>query len=1131
MKNLNLFLALAFALMAAAPVPAAGIRVSGRVESGGQKIAGATVRLAALAEDGRAFDMYWSPFELAEKARTLSGPDGRFELEVPAPGFYQVQVTAEGFLGRSSWTASFGDEVPIAEPIELLPARPVRLEALDPQGKRIAGARVRLLVDRGLLRGHDPWPLFGETAADGGILLQAPRAADSAAVVWAPGHAAMRVELPGAEETVAVRLAEGSPLAIEVLDPQRRPVADAVVVVPELAMAIGRTGADGKAVVRLGPGQENIGIASTLGRHQLLSIPPPGPKGERALRAEVTETPPLAGEVVALPSREPLAGAWVYWWTLPPVVTRSDREGRFELHARAGRHEEIYAELAGYRGASAPIEEPIPVTLGLEAAVLLEGRVKDAGGTPVRGARVRVSVEGEEIYETDRAAFATTGEEGRFRIGDAVAGEVLEVSASFDGLESGKVRVEPLEAGEKTRVELQLPDPAAWSAQVVDPAGRPIAGAEVFAAKASTERYERLELSDLPAGNEAEPMPSYKNIRPFGVSDAEGRLAAGGLNPGVYDLAIRAPGFASLLRREVHLAPPAAEEAAGPPEKIVLRPVAIAHGKVVGEDGEGIAGANILVDQSEPGPFGMRGLALDLPPVATSGEGGRFTFAAVEADRSFDLVAVKEGYVTARLIDVRLAGEGLPAEQAVGPAPAQPASLTLTLIRGFRIEGRVTSGGAPLPSVGVEVEPLEGSLGEAHFDLYYEHSDDEGRYLVDGIRPGRYFLRAGRLAGYQSWQSEIFEARSGEKKVLDVELEKASFITGRVLLPNGEPAAEVRVFLDPSRQQPSSDHPSGRTDRWGQYRIATAKPGPGWLRVESRIYKTQGRTVEIAAGVNQIDFTLEKGALALAGRVVDKDGEPIAAAEVSLLGSSMREARSAADGGVAFPDLEDGIYQLQIRAPGYFFRPQLIRLSEPLSGQLWRLDAAAGRVRGQVAGLAPAQSGDVRVFARQAAEAAEGPMGMFLAGGFSPLTDEDAPYRSEVDGEGRFAIEGLSAGKWVLIANYRPAGLTLVREVEVREAAGEIEQNFDFRHLGGPWVGNIRLSGEILPGLAYFLLHPAAGMLQSGQSADGRIELRAEPGSYMLGLAASGGVMKMLEIEIGAGPSEETIDLASPGGL
>ena len=1094
---------------------AAGIPVRGFLVSNGEKVAGATVRLASAPSQEQRFEMGFAHLELEELARARSEKDGYFELAAPEMGFYQLQVEAAGFLGTDRWVAAIG-AVPDPVTIELIRARPVRLTVKDPEGRPVAGARARLGFDKDGAGRYPTWPLFRSTSLDGGVVLPVPVGQEAVAVLAAPGFAAAVVRLPVDKDSLETRLDPGLPLDIEVVDPRRRFLPGVAIFVPDSLQEIGRTGRDGRARVRIAADQQLLGFSDAEGRYALEAVPvaargaarPVEPAAaEPSLRVTLEDRPPVEGQVFELPERVPLANAWVSFWGMPPVFTRTDRLGRFQLPRVPGRRH-LQAVKQGYCPAGAEVGAlPLQIGIALEPAATLFGQVTDAAGEPVAGALVVATVDSHtrSLHWGGRAR-ATTDREGRYSIGDLPAGEEAVVEASHQQLHA-RITIEPVAAGEEVRVDLRLPRRETWSCRAFDPQDKPIAGAEVFV---SSSVLAGARLPSLGVGSRPE---RGGQVRRLGLTDAEGNFATFDLPAGGHHIGVRAAAFAAewravqvVTRGETSdLAGEAGADEAIEPETFVLRPLLGAAGKVLDENGSGLPDATVhLVEDNAPPP------GPETPPLVTTGDGGEFSFTAFPAGASFQLIAGKEGYVSVQ-------GSGIMPDTGEEPPP-----LELRLVPAGLVEGKVTGDGKEIAFARLVLEPLD-LPPRLEYILWKRQtrSDAEGGYLLDRLWPGRYRL-AVESGGFQRWRSDVFEVAAGERKRLDVELLAAGLVFGKVLLRNGEPVPDAWVSLAEREDGPTAGTARMPTDALGQYRIDTAPPGGGWLQAQTGRYGSHGRAVEIGPGVNEIDFVLETGSLEIAGRVVDDDGEPVAGALVRLQGDQIhREERTGSEGEVSFTELDPGSYRLEPAARGYLGEAVPIELESSLEGQTWRLRAARARISGILYGLDSSSLPRVRILVR--APGKDGGVQVAVHGG------HDSGPGVAPDGQGRFTVQGLAAGTWLLVASLPGPSRILTRQIEISEGEEEIELDLDFGSLAGPWTGRVLLAG--VPQKEYFfvLSHSELGQLLYGTESDDLLELQAEAGTYKLEIFSEGAAPKELHIEIGA-PFEQPVELGEPPG-
>jgi hypothetical protein len=1096
-------LASALVLLAVSTGPLlAAVKVAGSVTAGGQAIVGAQVTLLPAADPSASFESLFADHKIVPLAAARSERDGSFELLAPETGFYRVVVEAEGYLGTLRWAVAPTSSLVSLGPIELVPARRLRLTVRDREGQPVAGARIRIrFKDQGLVRAPR-WPLFYRTAADGSALVAVPAAEEALGVVAVPGFALNVAKLVLDAEAAELRLEAGTPLAIKAVDARRRPLPDVGVMVGVLGTAIGRTGRDGQTSVPLLPGQEKLELLDAAGRRMVLEVPKEPVEG---LVVELADPRMVGGQVVEAPGLAPVEGAWVFVWTWPPLFTRSDRGGHFELAGPAAGEFEVQAVKEGYLRASAPAAGPAPLILGLEPAARIEGRVK-AGGRGVAGARVSASTGMTSSRQRFSRAEAEADKDGRFVLDEVAAGEPLEVEVIVGMRRLPQKKVPPLAAGESRVVDIELPVGQAWACRVVDSAGNPVPGAEVVAQKVA---------AGMPRLNFAQRKMWDRtfNLVRVGTTGQQGSLEAELPEAGVYDFGVLAKGFGPKLLRGARVGRDPDDAAAAPelspPEEIVLNPAVLVRGQVVDSSGQGVAEAGIFMDLASDDPRGggyRSGAGGE--PTATSGRSGEFSFRELEAGQRFSLLAYKEGYLPARLEDAAPDGE----------------PIRLVLQRAARVEGKVASAGRPVAHAWLQLEPLEPALGpEERMQRLDGQSDPVGKYSIEGVPPGRYRLRSDGPEGYRSFLGEPFEIAGGEKKVLDVEREKAVVVYGKVLLPSGEPVADAQVSHSSSAEEEWSVifGSDGRSDALGQYRIGSASPGAGWLRVERLGFKTLRRPVDLDQEVNELDLVLEAGSLELEGRVVTPGGEPVAGATVTLTGEEIhREIASGPDGSVLLSGLESGEYLLQIQQEGYLFKPQQVELKTSRRNLEWRLSEAGSRLRGQILGVAERELPDLEIAARlldpevfKKAEGARYPVGLAIPG--------------EIGAGGRFVVGGLGSGRWSLVAVNSRAGAVAEATVEIADGQSELEQDLDFGRLAGPWVAQIRQGGKNLARFHYALVSANGGGLLFAPSPTGRLELRAPPGRYRLSIYTGIGPPREIEIEIGA-PSEQVIELPPP---
>ena len=269
------------------------------------------------------------------------------------------------------------------------------------------------------------------------------------------------------------------------------------------------------------------------------------------------------------------------------------------------------------------------------------------------------------------------------------------------------------------------------------------------------------------------------------------------------------------------------------------------------------------------------------------------------------------------------------AQQAT-PTPAKdPATLS----------GRVTSAGKPAREVPVVLMPA---------DWYVQRepvakgvTDEEGRYKLSNVPPGRYHLTAvspGYVfaeAGANEWQQgKVVNVSAGDDlKDLDFTLVRGGVVTGRITDSDGKPVVEELVTLVHADARERKEKQYARpvetaTDDRGVYRAWGVTPGrylvyagrtkednfrrSGYYDVgtfypqtfyPSVTEESQARVVEVTAGgeEDEVDITLSLSKLsktfAARGRVVDEDGRAVAGVSVAV--GSMAAGGRRFDGNIS----------------------------------------------------------------------------------------------------------------------------------------------------------------------------------------------------------------------------------------
>jgi hypothetical protein len=155
------------------------------------------------------------------------------------------------------------------------------------------------------------------------------------------------------------------------------------------------------------------------------------------------------------------------------------------------------------------------------------------------------------------------------------------------------------------------------------------------------------------------------------------------------------------------------------------------------------------------------------------------------------------------------------------------------------VEGMVTTSGQTPVSQARVVLTAEGTGS-----LSSGFSDDEGRFIIRGIPPGRYRVSVSRTGLLQSRErlDDLLGLEPKEHlKGLRLELFAPGVISGRVLDEQRKPMAGMRVFAARPRYENGRrvlsvcEFPEGQsvqTDKRGDYRLNGLEPGPYYLLMQ-----------------------------------------------------------------------------------------------------------------------------------------------------------------------------------------------------------------------------------------------------------------------------------------------------------
>jgi protocatechuate 3,4-dioxygenase beta subunit len=214
-------------------------------------------------------------------------------------------------------------------------------------------------------------------------------------------------------------------------------------------------------------------------------------------------------------------------------------------------------------------------------------------------------------------------------------------------------------------------------------------------------------------------------------------------------------------------------------------------------------------------------------------------------------------------------------------------------------------------------------------------SDADGRYEVEEVEAGEAFHVHLAARGFFGGRSSSFRLAPGARlEVPDVVLIASGVLAGRVVDSEGNPVAGAKVAA----------HGAGGlglacfTAPDGRFRLEGLDDSRHSLLVETGFHletRLPGFTIPKGETVDAGDIALEPGRQ-LSGRVVDREGRPLAGATVRAFqlaaGLRSRAAKTGIDGRFAFGGLLETGIDFDVRLAGY--RASTLRLPAPRSEEV-----------------------------------------------------------------------------------------------------------------------------------------------------------------------------------------------------
>jgi len=410
--------------------------------------------------------------------------------------------------------------------------------------------------------------------------------------------------------------------------------------------------------------------------------------------------------------------------------------------------------------------------------------------------------------------------------------------------------------------------------------------------------------------------------------------------------------------------------------------------------------------------------------IAQTNESGRFEIRGVPPG-SYHLSARAEGYTASTISEISLADM----EEKTG--------LVLTLEPGATILGTVRNeAGDPVAGIRVSTprdpERLGTQMGE---------SDAQGSFTIEGVPPGRTRLEIW-TEGSQPQPGPEVEVSLHQENLVEIILTEGRQIVGFVRVARGmEIPADLQALARriPSRQSRTQPF-NVAVDAEGQFRFVMLEPDEYHVQLltqSEEIIVPEPQSVDLTRNETaEVIFDLQQGAV-LTGTISADRSLDFSQSRVRLDVTAPDESRYSrstqpdSGGRFTFSGLEEGVGRLNVYLEGYI--PQNREEIVLTSGQTTTLDIRLGtgvRVWGYVLDPDGRPLPGLTVFAR--------PIG-------------DASFRnlpkSITTGDGRFRIEGLPGGDYLLYVLYKDPRnrnqlKNIRREISISERQDEVRLDF-----------------------------------------------------------------------------------------
>lgn len=550
------------------------------------------------------------------------------------------------------------------------------------------------------------------------------------------------------------------------------------------------------------------------------------------------------------PLGEPMLGVEVraaIWPDLDTAVakTRTDGEGMFVLGRLPLRTVSLFATATGLStgwgtlrlSADAPDAAD---TLRLWPANTLRGRVVDADGAPLAGAVVLGTKDFTGFDGGFRSPEMQTGADGRFELAGVPIGDCV-LRAWAPGFVMKEVRMTTV-SDQEVELRLDRGDGAVLSVRTV---GLP------------PDVLDKVRVSFYPTRNfSGFSMPRQLES---GSLDGQGTFRLSGLPEAEWNVSLAADGFTfdpRSVRTKMGASLPELTFTATAVGSLQLR------GVLRSKDGLPLAGERLLCRTRKS--QSMNG---GTPGEAVTDAEGRFQMAApLVAGEPYSLHLVGSQWALLQQKTEGMTG-WLDARYLVRYEDNADAARELSLVAvpaAFVTARLVDGNGKAVPFAWTELQERADNRSPAWMAMAYATSQRDGKLVFTGVHGLDRDLRLATEGGDGAGTSEMFHLAPGERRALQVTVQRPGKVTGRLLDQAGKSVAGCRLSLGNydvgTGQQVGGSWSTVPTDRDGRFAFVGVSPGGHKaqnIREEARACSSDVFEVRPGATVH-LELRLEK---------------------------------------------------------------------------------------------------------------------------------------------------------------------------------------------------------------------------------------------------------------------------------